>query len=185
VEARLRVRYRAYSGQLAKASDLTHICFRGQTGEKQTAASYQAEAARREALFGNLAEAKQGAEAALKLSSGRDVAAVATLALALSGDEARAEKLAGDLAKRFPQDTIAQLNSLPTNRVAIALGRGNPAKAIETLQVASPCELGSLTGTIFLSLYPVYVRGEAYLASHQGSAAAGEFQKFSALQASF
>ena len=39
-------------------------------------------------------------------------------------------------------------------------------------------ELGSVTFSISVScLYPVYVRGEAYLAAGSGIAAAGEFQK--------
>jgi len=85
--------------------------------------------------------------------------------------------LADDLAKRFPQDTIAQFNYLPTIHAAIALDQDAPAKAIAALQAASPYELGVPAERILLNLYPVYVRGMAYLAAHQGAQAAAEFQK--------
>src|SRR5262249_46348566 len=92
---------------------------------------------------------------------------------------ARAQSLADDLAKRFPEDTLVQFNYLPTLRARLALGRNDTSKAIEALQAAAPYELGDPTESFtFLSLYPVYVRGEAYLAAHQeAGAAAAEFQK--------
>jgi eukaryotic-like serine/threonine-protein kinase len=110
---------------------------------------------------------------AFKASNGRHTEAVAALALALAGDLVQAQRLADDLAKRFPQDTVVQFNYLPTIRAAIALREKSPAKAITDLQLASPYELGSNS----LTLYPVYMRGQAYLAGRQGSAAAAEFQK--------
>jgi eukaryotic-like serine/threonine-protein kinase len=169
----------AYFGQLGKANDLTRRAMASaeQAGEKERAAGYRAEAALREALFGNPVKARQGAEAALKLSSARNVEAAAALALALAGDEAAAQKLAADLAKRFPQDTVARFNYLPEIHAAIEIRAGNPAKAVEALEGASRYEMGFPLHSILLAVYPVYVRGEAYLASHQGGAAAGEFQK--------
>jgi eukaryotic-like serine/threonine-protein kinase len=60
------------------------------------------------------------------------------------------------------------------------LRENDPGKAIAELQVARPYDL-AMPGTGFLGyyggLYPVYVRGEAYLAAHQGAEAAAEFQK--------
>jgi predicted Zn-dependent protease len=147
--------------------------------EKETAAGYDAAAALREALFGNPTEARQKAIAALALSEGRDVQFGAALALVLAGDLSRAQTLADDLGKRFPQDTVVQFNYLPTVRAQLALGRGDSSKAIEALQAAAPYELGSpISGGAFSpALYPVYVRGEGYLAAHHGSEAATEFQK--------
>jgi len=103
----------------------------------------------------------------------------AALALAMAGDAARAQALAEDLAKRFPEDTLVQFNYLPTLHAQVALSRNNASKAIEALQAAAPYELGDPTEAFtFLSLYPVYVRAEAYLAGHQETgAAAAEFQK--------
>ena len=40
-----------------------------------------------------------------------------------------------------------------------------------------PYELGQTSLTLNSFLYPIYVRGEAFLAAHQGSAAIAEFQK--------
>ena len=140
--------------------------------EKENAAGNEAEAALREALFGNAAEARQRAAAALALSTGRDVQLYVALALAFAGDAARAQALADDLAERLPEDTIVQFNYLPTIHAQLALDRNEASKAIETLRAATPYELGQGGG-----LYPVYVRGEAYLAAHRGSEAATEFQK--------
>ena len=84
----------------------------------------------------------------------------------------RAERLADDLDNRFPEDTIIRSYYLPTLRAQLALGRGDPSKAVEVLRAATPYELSS-SG----ALYPVYVRGESYLAAHRGKDAAAEFQK--------
>jgi len=85
--------------------------------------------------------------------------------------------LGDDLAKRFPEDTIVQFNYLPTIRARLALGRNDSSKGIETLQPAAPYDLGVGGGAFLSALHPVYVRGVAYLAGHQGREAAAEFQK--------
>ena len=90
---------------------------------------------------------------------------------------AQAEKLTHDLAKRFPEDTIVHVNYLPTIQAQLALSDGNPLKAVELLQATTPYELGELISSFHTSLYPVYLRGRAYLAAHRGNAAAAEFQK--------
>ena len=92
----------------------------------------------------------------------------------MAGDSARAQALADDLGERFPEGTVVQFNHLPTLRAQLALNHGDASKAIETVQVASPYELGSVS---YFALYPVYIRGQAYLAAHQGNEAAAEFQK--------
>jgi predicted Zn-dependent protease len=97
------------------------------------------------------------------------------LALALAKDANRAQLLADDLDKRFPEDTIIQFNYLPATRAQIALIHNDSSRAIEALQPAAAYELGNPSGAI--AVYPVYVRGEAYLAAHRGSEAAAEFQK--------
>lgn len=109
---------------------------------------------------------------ALGLWKGRDVHYGAAVALALAGHESRAQALADDLGKRFPEDTIVQFIYLPTLHAQLALNHNDASKAIEALQAAAPYELGAWGG-----LYPVYVRGEAYLAAHRGNEAAAEFQK--------
>jgi len=170
----------AYSGRLAKAQELSRraVASAERAERKETAAGYEAEVALREALFGNAAEARERAAAALGLSTGRDAQYGAALARAFAGDAARAQALADDLGKRFPEDTIVQFNYLPTVRAQLALTRKDASKAIEALQAAAPYELGWPGKSAFTpALYPIYVRGEAYLAAHQSIEAAGEFQK--------
>ena len=169
----------AYAGQFSKARELTRRASESaqRADEKETAAGYVAESALREALAGNMSQAKQQAQAALALSTGRDVEAVSAIALGLAGDAAQAARLLDDLAKRFPEDTIVQSNYLPTIRAAAALQGVSASKAIEALAPVAPYELGSAGQSVSIALYPIYLRGEAYLAAHQGSAAVAEFQK--------
>jgi tetratricopeptide (TPR) repeat protein len=124
-------------------------------------------------------EARQSAAEALKLApASQGVQSEAALAFAMAGDTARAESLAQDLGRRFPLDTQMQSLWLPAIQAQLALDRKNPAVALNALQAASPIELGnSRSATILPASIDVYVRGEAYLAAGQGSAAAAEFQK--------
>jgi eukaryotic-like serine/threonine-protein kinase len=166
----------AYFGRLEKARDFSRraVASAERAEEKEAAAGYEADAALREALFGNEREARQMADAALRLSTGtgKDVQYGTGLAFASAGDATRTRTLADGLAKRFPEDTIVQFNYLPTMHAQLALNGNDSSKAIEVLQAAVPYELG--TGG---RLYPVYMRGEAYLVAHQGGEAAAEFQK--------
>jgi Flp pilus assembly protein TadD len=167
----------AYAGHLAKANTLTQRAMASLTGakEKETAAKHEARAALCAALYGKVGLAREEAITALQISADRDVEAAAAIALALAGDTREAQRLAEDLAKRFPEDTLVRFNYLPTIRGSIAIVQNAASKTIEELQTASPYELGTLPGE--LSLMPVYIRAQAYLAAHDGSAAAAEFQK--------
>jgi tetratricopeptide (TPR) repeat protein len=168
----------ASSGLLNLSRELTDEAIRSaqSAGEPETDGEYRAEEAFRDALFGNSAEAKSDAVAALGISHGRDVEAFAALAYALSGDANQAQSLAGDLAKRFPEGTIVQYVYLPTIRGEIETGRGDPSKAIELLQASSPYELCS-PGLYESFLWPIFFRGRAYLAAHDGASAEAEYQK--------
>jgi eukaryotic-like serine/threonine-protein kinase len=171
----------AWSGELGKARELSRQAVESayRNDEKEPAALWQTNAAIREALFGNADAARQNAAAAVALSPGsRDAEAQAALAYALAGDAAHAQSLANDLGKRFPQDTLVRSVWLPTIHAQIETGHKNAARSIELLQAAAPYELGMLSGSASNScLYPVYVRGEAYLSTQQGQLAAVEFQK--------
>ncbi len=144
---------------------------------KEAAAAYQARAALRDVESGSREQARAEAEAAVKLAQDRDVWVIAALALARAGDTAVAEKLAAELDKTFPLDTLVQSYWLPAIRAGVALQSKDPDRAIELLKVVSPVELG---GQPMLGTYmsPAYVRGEAYLMLHDGHGAAVEFQKF-------
>jgi serine/threonine protein kinase/tetratricopeptide (TPR) repeat protein len=171
----------AYQGKLGIARDLSRqeSSSAQRAGDKEMTADCEASAALWEALYGNASEAKQRVADSLAKLNGRDAQYVAALALALVGETTRAKSLADDLDKRFPDDTVVRFNYLPTLRAQLALDiPGNGAKAVEALATASPYELGVPgSNTLRTNLYPVYVRGEAFLASHQGTSAAAEFQK--------
>jgi eukaryotic-like serine/threonine-protein kinase len=167
----------AYGGEFRRARELTQRAVEAarRTDENETAAGFEVETALREALVGNRTLARQKTQAALALSSGKDVRTISGVALGLAGDSVQAGHIADELARQFPEDTIVQFVYLPTIRAA-ALQGGVPAstdRAIEMLAPARPYELG----THSLSLYPAYLAGVAYLAGHRGTAAAAEFQK--------
>jgi len=171
----------ARTGRLGKARELSRQAVESarRNDEKEPAALWQANAAIREALFGNSDAARRNAAAAVALAPGsHDAEAQAALAYALAGDALRAQSLADDLSKRFPQDTVVQSVWLPSVGAQLEVGRKNPARGIELLQAAAPYEMGMLSGSAVNScLYPVYVRAEVYLNAQQGAAAAAEFQK--------
>ncbi len=169
----------ASGGEFAKSRELTRRAADSaqRANQKETAAEYQAHTAVREALAGDEAMAKQEAQSALSQANGRQVLGFAAIALGLAGESAKALQLAGVLAKRFPQDTTVQFEYLPMIHAAVALRSGEGAKAIEALVASAPYEMGQCNTTFTFSLYPVYIRGEAYLSAKQGAAAASEFQK--------
>jgi eukaryotic-like serine/threonine-protein kinase len=133
------------------------------------------EIAIREAEFGNFDLARQAASRALTISSGRQAKLFAALALASAGEVARAQALADELNRKLPSDTLLQRYWLPTIRASIELARKNPLQALESLRTIS-YEF-AMVGHPAGNLYPVYVRGQAYLGTFQGKEAAAEFQK--------
>jgi eukaryotic-like serine/threonine-protein kinase len=167
----------SYRGQLKKARVLSQraVDQAMQEAQPERAGLWEAGASLREAFLGNAAQAKQRATAALAYSNNREVEFGAALASVISGDARRAQQLADDLERRFPENTVVRFSDLPVLRAHIALNRGDPVKAIELLQVAVPYELGARQD--LGPLYPIYVRGEAHLTAHQGTDAAIEFQK--------
>jgi DNA-binding winged helix-turn-helix (wHTH) protein len=171
----------AFFGHLKQAGELSRQAADSaeRAGEKETAATYWAVSALREALFGDAEEARQRAAIAKRHSSGRDLDYAVALASEFAGDARGARAITDDLAKRFPEDTILQCNYLPTLRAKLALLHSEPQQALDLLAAAAPYELGLPAFSFYNwpNLYPVYVRGEAYLAAHQGSTAAAEFQK--------
>jgi eukaryotic-like serine/threonine-protein kinase len=97
-----------YSGRLGKAREFSSraVASAEQVKESEVAAGYEAEAALREALFGNAAQARLRATAALNLATGRDEQYGAALTLAMAADEARARSLAEDLARNAAQRQV-------------------------------------------------------------------------------
>jgi hypothetical protein len=100
--------------------------------------------------------------------------------LSLTHDDRRAQALANDLAKRFPQDTLVKFTYLPLLKAIASLHHLQPAESASVLQTTLPFEFAT-PGTNFFGffggLYPAYVRGQDYLLLGKGDEAAGEFQK--------
>ena len=176
----------AYTGRLKQARGLTQRAVDSSvhSDNKESAALWLENAALREAAFGNPTQARRVMADGLKLApASPGVRAQAALASAIAGDSAKAELLARDLARDFPLDTQMQLLWLPSIRAQLAFDRKDSAAAIGLLQSTlqsggGQLELGQISFTLNIScLHPVYVRGEAYLANGQASAAAAEFKK--------
>ena len=153
-------------------------------GQREPAAVFETAAAVSEALYGNLAVGKRDAMHVLEVANGRHVTFAAALALAIAGDRSRAQAIADDLDRRFPEDTSVRFNYVPTLRALAALSVNDASRAIELLRSAVTYEFaqpgisfyGSGGGS-FGAMYPTFVRGQAYLALHKPTEAAAEFQK--------
>ena len=173
----------ARSGQLLDARRMAAVAVQiaQKSGRRERAGLFEAATAVWEAFYGNAAAARQSATRALELGrGGREVDYAAAFALALSGDLPQSRALAEDLAREFPEDTFVQYMYLPTLRALFSLNAHDPAAAIQALQTASRYDLAlggvGFTGR-FGGLYPIYVRGMAYLAARQPAEAAAEFQR--------
>ncbi len=169
----------AYFGRLSSARALSRRAVDSavRAGSKESAALWRANAALREAEFGENSDAKKQASEALATNPGRNVQLFAALALARAGNSEQAQQIASELEKSYPSNTVLLVYRLPAVQAAIALDNGGPAKAVELLEVVKPYELGQPTPLPLATLYPPYLRGQAYLSLHNGAAAAAEFQK--------
>jgi tetratricopeptide (TPR) repeat protein len=169
-------------GQMAlgKAKDARATFDRGvqtaeQHGMKEFASLSRGMEAALHAQLGYLSEARQQVSQALQLSQDRDTRSISALALAVTGDIARAEKINDSLAREFSTDIALNRVRIPVNRAAIELQRNQPARAIELLAITVPYELGAGPGGA--NFYPLYYRAEAYLKGRDGAKAQVEYQK--------
>jgi tetratricopeptide (TPR) repeat protein len=106
------------------------------------------------------------------MTRGRTALSWSALALAMCGESGPAQQLAEEMDRRFPQDSFFKASWLPMVHAAVAIHRGDPARAVELLQPAGRSELG-----INAALWPAYLRGLAYLDQGEGDEARVEFQK--------
>jgi predicted Zn-dependent protease len=133
-----------------------------------------------EAEIGDAANARKFISQAQKMSLGQDVTTLAALSFARLGDLTQAEALGRQLSKQWPLGTYVQRYWLPVIRAEIDLRKGQPSKALEDLSSAtSPLEFSSPLTLPVATLYPAYVRGQAYLAKGDDLGAINEFQKLS------
>jgi tetratricopeptide (TPR) repeat protein len=148
-------------------------------GTPERAASYEAASAVREAFYGNPTEARRHASAALALSTNRDTEFAAGLAFLLSGESSRARTLTDEIEKRFPEDTTARITYVPLLRAIEATSRRDTTGALQQLETCKSYELGitQLWSAFIGNLYPIYFRGQAYLAAGRAPEAAVEFQR--------
>jgi tetratricopeptide (TPR) repeat protein len=175
----------ARSGRLQDARRLAAVAVQiaHKSGRRERAALFEAATAVWEAFYGNRAAARQSASSALELGrGGREVDYAAAFALALAGDLPQSRALTQELAREFPEDTSVQFMYLPALRALFSLNTPTPdaAAALEALQTATRYDLAiGRIGFIgrFGGLYPIYVRGLAYLAARQPAEAAAEFQR--------
>jgi tetratricopeptide (TPR) repeat protein len=167
----------AHHGQFRQARELTRRAADSarRAQENETAAEYEGHNALREALVGLTDFAKADAQTALSSIKGKHGEGFSAIAFALAGDMANANRAIDDLTKRFPQNTVVQTRYLPMARSALAVNSGNAQAALDALSAAAPYELGHTNEDFTCALYPVYFRGQAYLAAKNGDAAAAEF----------
>jgi eukaryotic-like serine/threonine-protein kinase len=169
----------AYYGHFEKAREFSRAAenLMERDGNKELAASYLVQAAVRESEVGEFARAQQYISQAQKLSHGQDVATLTAVALVQIGSVNQAEALCHELDKQWPEGTIVQKYWLPAIRAQIDLRQARPSKAIDDLGVATPLEFANPGSTAVPTLYPAYVRAQAYLAMGHGPKAATEFRK--------
>jgi len=169
----------AFFGRLQKAQEFSRRAVESaeRFNLREGAALWEANAAVREAEFGNKDVARQEAARALARAQGWGAQTLAALALARADERARAEALADRLAKENSANTALNMYWLPAVRAAVELDGGRADKAIEALRVALPYDVAAPFPLQVATFYPAFVRGESYLATHQGSEAAAEFQK--------
>jgi serine/threonine protein kinase/tetratricopeptide (TPR) repeat protein len=169
----------AYHGHFEKAREFSRAAenLMERDANKELAASYLVQAALRESEVGEFARAQQYISQAQKLSHGQDVATLTAVALVQIGSVNQAEALCHELDKQWPEGTIVQKYWLPAIRAEIDLRQARPSKAIDDLGVATPLEFANPGSTAVPTLYPAYLRAQAYLAMGNGPRAATEFRK--------
>jgi ATP/maltotriose-dependent transcriptional regulator MalT len=176
----------ARSGRLdgARESARHAIELASAAGNVERAAAYEGAMAVWEAWYGNSGAAKRSAVHVLDVEKGRHVTYAGGLALAIAGDITRAQKIADDLQRSYPEDTSVRFSYLPTLRGLAALGSNDPARALDVLRPSATYEFAQpgisfygAGGVAFGAMYPTYVRGMASLALRKPAEAAAEFQK--------
>jgi eukaryotic-like serine/threonine-protein kinase len=168
-----------YYGRLVQSRDYSRRAVDAavRSDAKESAAMWKVDEALREAEFGNAGLAKEDVAAALKLSPGRDVKLLSALVLARCGETGQGKTLADELEKNYPSETILKVYWLPTVRAALDLNTNNSTQALQSLEAAAPYELGMPQQFQLGTMYPVYIRGLAYLAAHNATAAETQFQR--------
>jgi eukaryotic-like serine/threonine-protein kinase len=147
------------------------------SGFRETASLWRAKTALCEAELGETSVAKREITDALQLSSGRIAKVLAAMVFARVGDGARARKLMRQLEQSDPNNTLLKIYWFPVIDAAVELKQANLSKAFLSLQATAPYDLALPSPNEIGTLYPIYLRGQTYLAARNGPAAAAEFQR--------
>jgi hypothetical protein len=168
----------AYHGRLENTRSLSAAASEKMMhdGDRDGAARLLAQSALWEAEAGSVARARSLRQQAEKASHNEQVATLAALVDAEIGDATQALATCETLDKRYPNGTFIQNYWLPVIRAKVELQRGNATKAISLLSVTPPFDAAVPDEFAVSSLYPAYVRGQAYLAARDGRRAADEFK---------
>ena len=161
----------AFRGQARRARELANgaISSAQHRESAERASVFAAEAAQREAVFGNCQQTRREATRALTLAHDLEPTTRSASALALCGEASQAQSLLDELTKQSPKDTLINLVWLPIVHAEIEIQRGHPAQAIQLLESDRYEGAGGFW-------FP-YLRGQAYLQEHEGAEAAAQFQK--------
>jgi hypothetical protein len=164
----------AWYGRMQKARDLVHRASTGaqRNGSKEKAALYLTDLAVFDAAIGADRVARKETEAGMKLALTGEARDEGALALAIVGDDTKAEKLANDIQTLESRDSRARRYWLPAIQAELALQRKHPEQALTLLGQAEVLD------TLHIHMVPTYLRGNAYMMLHDGNHAAMEFQKF-------
>jgi len=163
----------AYHGRIEQI-----IATQTTSSDKEPAAISQAKKAMWEAEFQLTDAARKDARDALANAPTLYVRVLTAIALARAGDGAGAEKLVKGLERTLPPDSMLMLYGDSSIHAALDLNKNSTSNAVARLRAAENVEFS--TDFLFAgsTMYPVYLRGLAYLASNNGREAAVEFQKF-------
>ena len=128
-----------------------------------------------EALLGNQAEAQRTLAAAFSASQDRDMQILAMQVFAMTGDTARSQKIAEEMVRRYPDDTVLNKISVPVTHAYVSLQRNQPKEALAALEVARPYEFGSAPNSPSYAVN--YALAEVFMRMKDGKSAAAEYQK--------
>jgi len=169
----------AYHGEFSKglAASADASALMERDGDNASAALCLAQAAVWQAETGSAQKAHALAGQAVKLDNSKEVRTLAALVDALTGDSKQAASAGDALDRQYPRATFVQKYWLPVLRAEIAMQHKDPDKAIQLLSAAESTETAIPDEFPVGTLYPAYARGQAYLISGDGRAAAIEFQK--------
>lgn len=161
------------AGQLRQSREFTRRAISMLEGkDNEVAGRWAFISALHEAAYGNCKQAVNDATKAISLVRNRWQLSATAVALGMCGEANRAQTIADEQAKRFPQDTVINTLFRPGVLAAIEINRNNPRRALELLESTRRYELGS-----FGFFWPVYLRGLTYLQQHAGREAEIEFRK--------